>query len=135
MSETPASDLKERIDTIEEAYELFLAYAAQGRERDDESEAGGVRAFLGKAIGALDGLHGAAIEAAGNASQGAREWASYLEIVKDDAARAKTLLEFAAAQPFLSSELIDNLNATNHVRTLLTDVFLLDSALDANAGA
>ncbi|MBT4118011.1 MAG: hypothetical protein HOB64_16570, partial [Rhodospirillaceae bacterium] len=46
-----------------------------------------------------------------------------------------TLLEFAAAQPFLSSELIDNLNATNHVRTLLTDVFLLDSALDANAGA
>ena len=135
MPETPASDLKERIDAIEEAYEFFLAYAAQGRERDDESEAGGVRAFLGKAITALDGIHGAAIEAAGNASQGAAEWASYLDVVKDDGARAKTMIEFALAQPILSSELIDNLNATTHVRTLLTDVFLLDLALDANASA
>jgi hypothetical protein len=135
MSENPAADLKERIDTIEEAYEFFLAYAAQAREADDESEAGGVRAFLKNAIAALDGIHGAGVEAAGNASQGAREWAGYLEILKDDGLRAKTLLEFALAQPILSSELIDNLNATNHVRTLLTDVFLLDSALDANAGA
>jgi hypothetical protein len=135
MSETQAADLKSRIDTIEEAYEYFLAYAAQGREHDDESEAGGVRAFLKNAIIALDGIHGTAIIAAGNASQGAAEWANYLDVFKDDAARAKTLLEFALAQPILSSELIDNLNATNHVRTLLTDVFLLDSALEANLGA
>ena len=133
MSETPASDLKNRIDTIEEAYEFFLAYAAQGRERDDESEAGGVRAFLGNAISALDNLHEAAGQSAAKVAVGGDQWNSYLEILKDDAARAKTLLEFALMQPFLSSELIDNLNATNHVRTLLTDVFLLDSALDANA--
>jgi len=37
--------------------------------------------------------------------------------------------------PILSSELIDTLNATNHVRALLTAKFLLDSAFDAHENA
>jgi hypothetical protein len=39
--------------------------------------------------------------------------------------------EFMLAQPSIGSELIDNLNASNHVRTLLTDLFLADEALKA----
>lgn len=33
------------------------------------------------------------------------------------------------AQPRISSQLINNLNASLHVRTLLTDIFLLDEIL------
>ena len=131
MSENPASELQDRIDTIEEAYEFMLAYAAQGREREDESESGGIRAFLANATKALDGLHQIAEERAGSVAA-ADQWADYLAILKSDAARAQTLISFTLSQPILNSELIDNLNATNHIRTILTDIFLLDSALDAH---
>jgi hypothetical protein len=33
------------------------------------------------------------------------------------------------AQPSISSQLIDNLNASIHLRALLTDLFLLDESL------
>jgi hypothetical protein len=37
------------------------------------------------------------------------------------------------AQPKMSSQLVDNLNASIHVRALLTDVFLIDEALKTDA--
>jgi hypothetical protein len=37
------------------------------------------------------------------------------------------------AQPSINSQLIDNLNASIHVRALLTDLFLLDEALKITA--
>jgi hypothetical protein len=33
------------------------------------------------------------------------------------------------ALPAISSQLVDNLNASIHVRALLTDIFLIDEAL------
>lgn len=135
MSDSPETDLRERIDAIEEAYEYMLAYAAQGRDREDESEDGGIRMFLGQAVAALEGLPLVAKERLAAMSIPAAPWADYLDILGSDAARARTLIEFALSQPALSSELIDNLNATNHVRTLLTDVFLLDSAFGAHENA
>jgi len=33
------------------------------------------------------------------------------------------------AQPSISSQLVDNLNASIHVRALLTDLFLIDEIL------
>ena len=135
MSDTPETEIRKRIDGIEEAYEYMLAYAAQGRDREDVSEDGGIRKFLGDAVAALDGLHLVAQERLAAISIPAAPWADFLEILEADAARAKTLIAFALSQPVLSSELIDNLNATNHVRTLLTDVFLLDSAFGAHESA
>lgn len=135
MSDSPDSELRKRIDAIEEAYEFMLAYAAQGRDREDVSEDGGIRTFLGQAVEALDGLHLVAQARLAATSIVAAPWADYLEVLESDAARAKTLISFALSQPILSSELIDNLNATNHVRTLLTDVFLLDSAFGAHDSA
>jgi hypothetical protein len=38
------------------------------------------------------------------------------------------------AQPAISSQLVDNLNASIHVRALLTDLFLLDEALKKTPG-
>ena len=38
---SPREDVKTRIDAIEESYEFFLAYAAQGLTSDQGSKAGG----------------------------------------------------------------------------------------------
>jgi hypothetical protein len=46
-------------------------------------------------------------------------------------AAARAAVRLALAVPSIGSQLIDNLNASIHVRTLLTDVFLLDEALKA----
>ncbi len=38
-------------------------------------------------------------------------------------------MRLVAAQPSISSQLIDNLNANVHLRALLTDLFLVDELL------
>jgi hypothetical protein len=52
----------------------------------------------------------------------------FLEVVKADAVRARAAFRFVLAQRAIGSQVVDNLNATTHVRTLLTDLFLLDEA-------
>ena len=47
--------LPERIEAIEQAYELMLAYAAQGRQNDTD-DSSSIRRFLQRADAALDGL-------------------------------------------------------------------------------
>ena len=128
-----SQDLKDRIETIEEAFEYMMAYAAQGRDQEDPSEGGGIRSWLTKAATALEDLHQLAQDrSAAVKSIEVGDWAEFLAIVKADSARAHILVNFALAQPNLSSELVDNLNATNHIRTILTDVSLLDSAFEAH---
>src|SRR5262249_56652844 len=56
--------------------------------------------------------------------------ADMLAVLKRDAARARAAFRFVAAQPSIGSQMIDNLNASIHVRTLLTDLFLIDEAID-----
>ena len=133
-------DLKRRIDAIEEGYEFFLAYAAQGLTDDSASKAGDqVRTFLRGFEEALDGLdeafrgrllEGEATGAAGSAAPGdgdsaAEAVTAALEVLQRDADAAGALVRLVAAQPAVSSQLIDNLNASIHVRALLTDVFVL----------
>jgi len=47
-------------------------------------------------------------------------------VLERDAANALAAVELVLAQPKISSQLIDNLNASIHLRTLLTDMFLID---------
>ena len=47
--------LAERIEVVEQAYELMLAYAAQGRQNDTD-DSGSIRRYLLGADAALDGL-------------------------------------------------------------------------------
>ena len=42
---------------------------------------------------------------------------------------AQAALQLVLAQPAISSQLIDNLNASIHLRALLTDLFLIDEVL------
>ncbi len=115
-------ELKGRIDAIESGYEFFLAYAAQGLVDDTASKAGTqVRDFLRGFADALDGLDESfrAHLPAGDATDGA------LAVLARDAEASLALVRLVAAQESVSSQLIDNLNASIHVRALLTDVFVL----------
>jgi hypothetical protein len=49
-----------------------------------------------------------------------------------DANDSLAAMELVRAQPSISSQLIDNLNASVHLRALLTDVFLLGEVLRAH---
>src|SRR5262249_19192649 len=59
---------------------------------------------------------------------------AFLEILDDDARKARAALRLALAQKSISSQLVDNLNASIPLRALLTDVFLIDEALKGGVG-
>jgi hypothetical protein len=44
------------------------------------------------------------------------------------------VLRLVLAQKSISSQLVDNLNATIRLCTLLTDIFLIDEALKSSGG-
>jgi len=124
-------DLSERCNAIEECYEFMLAYAAQGLAGDEGSQSGGqLRHFLGRAVDALSGLARVYTETVVQEGfQPAEKYEAYLKVLTRDAADSLAALELVLAQPALSSQLIDNLNASIHLRALLTDVFLIDEVL------
>lgn len=132
---THRDDLAARCDAIEEAYEFMLAYAAQGLTTDAGSSAGAqVRQFLGKLDGALTGL-GEAFRAVIHAERAASADAhlAFVEVVDRDAAAAQAAVRMVLAQPGVSSQMVDNLNASIHLRALLTDIFLADEVLKTAA--
>lgn len=132
LSARPArSALATRIDTIEEAYEFMLAYAAQGLPGDAGSQSGGqLRALLGRAAAALAGI-GDALDAVvqGDGLQPSEKYAAFQAVLARDAHDSLAAIELVLAQPSISSQLVDNLNASIHVRALLTDLFLIDEVL------
>lgn len=120
-----------RCDRIEEAYEFMLAYAAQGMASDQGSSKGAqVREFLGALDQALDGL-GDSFRAVVAAEQAAltEAYHAFIDVLERDAAAARAAVRLVLAQPGISSQMVDNLNASIHVRALLTDVFLVDEVL------
>jgi hypothetical protein len=130
------SDLASRIDAIEEAYEFMLAYAAQGLASDAGSDAGGqVRQFLGKAATAMIGLGatvGSLVEH--ERLEPAAAYLAFCDVLEQDARAALAAIELVRAQPAISSQLVDNLNASIHLRALLTDLFLVDELLKRRSG-
>lgn len=123
-----------RCDTIEEAYEFMLAYAAQGLEGDTGSGSGGqLREFLTRAASALAGigdLLGAVIDQ--QRLEPADRYRAYAGVLDRDARDSLAAIDIVLAQPSISSQLVDNLNASIHLRALLTDLFLIDEILKAS---
>jgi hypothetical protein len=119
----------EAIDAIEETYEFMLAYAAQGRRHQDEDDGAGIRQRLERAEAALAVIAAATASDLGSAGRGGEGAAEFLAVVKEDATRARAAFRFVLMQPGIGSQIVDNLNASTHMRTLLTDLFLLDEAL------
>jgi hypothetical protein len=122
--------LAERIEVVEQCYELMLAYAAQGRQNDTD-DSGSIRRFLLRADAALDGL--AACLRASVADRVAA-YADFIDVLEQDARRTRAAFRLVLAQRALSSQLIDNLNASIHIRALLTDIFLIDETLKGGDG-
>lgn len=125
------AELDARIDAIEAGYEFLLAYAAQGRHTDrGAGEGRDVRVFLGKMAAALDGLHAAVLACAKEHDDTLVEGsAAFFAALAEDADKAGALVNLVLSQPDISSQLVDNLNASIHLRTLLTDLFVIDEAL------
>src|SRR5208282_2963525 len=120
------ADIVERCNTIEKSYEFMLAYAAQGLPTDSGSQSGGqIREYLGRAADAMRGL----AERCENALQQERlepagHYRAFFNVLSRDASDSLSALELVLAQPAISSQLIDNFNASIHLRALLTDLFL-----------
>jgi hypothetical protein len=127
-------ELGKYIETVEEAYEFMLAYAAQGR-RDERGATGpGIRHFLSRLDAALDALPDCA--AAACRERGSNDdCTGILAVLAEDARRAHALIRFVLSRETIGSQLADNLNASIHLRALLTDLFVLDESLKVAAAA
>jgi|ERR1700722_3979692 hypothetical protein len=121
------ADISERCDTIEECYEFMLAYAAQGLPSDAGSTSGGqIREYLSRAARAISGLAESGATAVQQENLAPPErYQSFFAVLARDATDSLAAIELVLAQPAISSQLIDNLNASIHLRALLTDLFLL----------
>lgn len=125
------SEFVRRCDTIEEAYEFMLAYAAQGLMGDAASASGGqLREFLTRAAAALNGIGGLLVDVIeGQRFEPEARYREYAAVLDRDARDSLAAIELVLAQPSISSQLVDNLNASIHLRALLTDLFLIDEIL------
>lgn len=112
--------MDEFVEIIEAGYEYLLAYAAQGKDTDKSGSGATseVRTTLGNMSGAATNIIGA-LEDSDNA---------FHTVVVDDARKAHAAIALVLAQQGISSEIVDNLNASIHLRALLTDLFLLSEA-------
>ena len=130
-------EFRRRIDVMEEAYEFMLAYAAQGLEGDAGSQTGGqLRDFLGRASAALSGLGDLLLSMIdGEDLKPADKHRAFHAVLDRDARDAQAAIELVLAQPSISSQLVDNLNASIHLRALLTDLFLIDEILKPGIAA
>ena len=127
-------EFQSRGDTIEEAYEFMLAYAAQGLQGDGGSQTGGqLREFLSRTATALTGLGDVYTSMIKNdALEPASAYAAFGTVLDRDARSSLAAVELVLAQPSISSQVIDNLNASIHLRALLTDLFLIDEILKSS---
>jgi hypothetical protein len=124
---SPAT-IEARCNAIEECYEFLLAYAAQGLTSDAGTNTGSqVREFLRNAAKALNGLADAYAAELAPESPGVEK--PFLAVLDRDARDAIAAVELVLAQPAISSQLVDNLNANIHLRAMLTDLFLIDEIL------
>jgi hypothetical protein len=55
----------------------------------------------------------------------AEKYRAFFAVLQRDASDSLAAIELVLAQPAIGSQLIDNLNASIHLRALLTDLFLL----------
>ena|SRR5271154_356440 len=119
-------EISERCNAIEECYEFMLAYAAQGFRSDEGSKSGEqIREYLARAVQAISGLAECCETAVKQERlEPAERYRAFFKVLGRDAGDALAAIELVLAQPAVSSQLIDNLNASVHLRALLTDVFL-----------
>ena len=121
------AEISNRCNAVEECYEFLLAYAAKGLPSDQGSKSGSqVREFLHSAVKALAGLaETCAMAVKEEGLEPAEKYLAFFAVLDRDARDSLAAIELVLTQPSISSQLIDNLNASIHLRALLTDLFLV----------
>ncbi len=111
--------IEDDIETIESGYEFLLAYAAQGRPAQKETGPGPhARPTLQAISDAMQNIASAFVS-----SKDAFE-----QVIAEDCRKAGAALGFILAQKHIGSEIVDNLNASIHLRAVLTNLFLYSEA-------
>ncbi len=108
------------IETIESGYEFLLAYAAQGRPPSGEEDGPGphARPVIRDMAAAMAEIEKALADSGD----------PFERVVAEDCRRAGAVVGFVLAQERIGSEIVDNLNASIHLRAVLTDLFLYSEA-------
>ena len=129
--------LKDRCAKIEECYEFMLAYAAQGLRTEPGGGSGSqLRTLLTRCDEALDGLGDVLTEIVRSERlRPTEKYDAFIAMLNRDASDARAAVGLVLAQPSISSQLIDNLNASIHLRALLTDLFLIDEIVRAETAS
>ena len=125
------AEILNRCEAVEECYEFMLAYAAQGLPTDEGSKSGGqIREFLQRAVKALTELaETCAMAVREEGLEPADKYVAFFAVLDRDSRDSLAAIELVLAQPAIGSQLIDNLNASIHLRALLTGLFLVDEIL------
>jgi hypothetical protein len=124
------ADFRSRCDTIEEAYEFFLAYASQGLPADHAGASGEqARDYLRRCDQALGALAESLTAAVAGFGADSAPYNAFIRVIDRDARDAQAAVQIVLTQRFIGSAIVDNLNASIHLRALLTDLFLIDEAL------
>ena len=130
-AEEAKEELSRRADAIEGGYEMMLAYAAQGLATDQgAANSDQLRDHLKRFEQALTGLSQSYRDCAaalGVGPNGALD--GFLATLERDAMTTQSALRLVLGLHGISSQMIDNINASIHVRALLTDVFVVDEIL------
>ncbi len=114
-------DLEESIEVIESGYEFLLAYAAQGRPAGAETGPGP------HARPTIEGMATAMkfiVEALADSQN------EFEKVIAEDCRKAGAAIGYMLAQDKIGSEMVDNLNASIHLRAVLTDLFLYSEVLE-----
>jgi hypothetical protein len=128
MPQAMATEIQKQCETIEECYEFTLSFAARGLASDEGSE---LREQLTRAVKAMRGLERSCAETVAQQLAPAGNYEAFFAVLKRDAESAMAAMELVLAQPTIGSQLIDNLNASIHLRALLADLFLITEILAA----
>jgi hypothetical protein len=105
----------------------MLAYASRGIPKETGSE---IRDTLGRLDRSLVNLADCVVRSVGVLhADAAGEYDAFIDLIRRDAADARAAIRLVTIQPSIGSQLVDNLNASVHLRALLTDLFLVDEVL------
>jgi hypothetical protein len=132
IGQVGAMELDQLSERIEECYEFTLSYAARGLAGDASNEqTRQVRDYLTRAVEAMRGLDAGCREIIAREQLKPREkYEAFFAVMMRDAEGAIAAMELVLAQPAIGSQIIDNLNASIHLRALLADLFLVTEALE-----
>ena len=112
--------IEDDIETIESGYEYLLAFAAQGRPAQAETGPGPhARPTIVGMAAAMKSIVAAFADSEDD----------FEKLIASDCGNAGAALGFILAQEKIGSEMVDNLNASIHLRAVLTDLFLYSEVL------